>query len=87
MRQQCGAVIVLEEDGLIIDDVEGGAVGELHLCQGGLFRQDLVDVGSQERVACQEGLAQGALDGGFEFGFGTRGDTIMVSLGRKREDR
>lgn len=44
MREE-GALVDLEEDGLAVDDVEGCAVGELHLLEGGFLGEDLVDVG------------------------------------------
>ncbi|TLD19186.1 hypothetical protein PspLS_09860 [Pyricularia sp. CBS 133598] len=72
VRQDGGAArgeVVLEADGLAVDDVEHDAVRvrELHLLERRLLGQYLVDKGRQERVPVQQLLADGALGRGFYF--------------------
>lgn len=45
-----GTAVVLEKNGLAVADVEGGAVGELHLFEGGLFGEDFFNVGLKEGI-------------------------------------
>jgi hypothetical protein len=64
------AAVDLVGDGLAVNDVQRGAVGQLDLLERVLLGQDLVDDGRQERVGGQQRLADGPLDGGFELLFG-----------------
>lgn len=61
------AFVHFEEQGLAINDVEGGAVGKLHLLERAFLGEDLIDVGVEEGVGLEKGAAEGALDGGLEF--------------------
>lgn len=84
VRQE-GVVVVLEEDGLAIGDVQGGALGQFDLVEGGFLGQDLVDVWVQERVGGQEGLAQGALYRRLELLLWSARQTaqVLVSIGAR----
>ena len=78
------AVVDLEEDGLAVEDVEARAVGQLHLLQGGLLGEHIVDEGRQEGVGREQRLAQRALDRGLELLLGGGRETARercVSLG------
>lgn len=73
MRHDVGCVLLVEErDG--VKYVERVAVGEFHRREGCLLGQDLVDVRRQQRVCCEQRVAEGALDRGLEFLFGRGGD-------------
>lgn len=76
MRQQVGAVLLVEQ-GHRVEHVERVAVGQLHALEGALLGHDFVDVGRQEGVRCEEGVAEGALDGGFELLLGSDGEAIF----------
>lgn len=65
MGQQDVGLVVLEEERLAVEHVQGAAVGQLHGLEGALLGQQLVDDIVQERVRRQEGAAQGALHAGF----------------------
>lgn len=65
VRQQHVRLVVLEEERLALEHVQGAAVGKLHGFQGAFLGQQLVDHIVQERVGRREGLAQRALDAGF----------------------
>lgn len=80
MREDGGGNVLLVEERLGVKDVEGVAVGELHAGEGSLLREDLVNVGVEKGVGREEGLAQAALDGGFELLLGRRGDSVWVDL-------
>lgn len=77
MRKE-DALVDLEENGLAINYIEGGTVGKLHLLEGAFFGEDLIDVGGQERVCLEKVSTQGALDGGFKFGFRSAGETAQL---------
>lgn len=81
MRQQVGPVILVKQRHGV-EHVEGVSVGQLHAREGGLFGEDLFDVGRQERVRGEEGLAQRALGGGFELllGGALEAETVMLEL-------
>jgi hypothetical protein len=67
VREDRGGDVLLVEQGLGFENVEGIAVGELHAREGGLLGENLVDVRVEEGVGREEGLAKAALDGGFEL--------------------
>lgn len=79
MRQQVGPVILVEERHGV-EHVEGVSVGQLHAREGGLLGEDLFDVGRQERVRGEEGLAQRALGGGFELLLGGALEAVRMKL-------
>lgn len=66
----------LEEEGLAVEHVQGGAVRQLHGLERALLGQDLVNVRVQERVRCQQALAQVALDRRLELRLGRRGESV-----------
>jgi hypothetical protein len=76
VRQQVRAVLLVEQRN-VVENVEGVAVGQLHARQGALLGEDLIDVGRQEGKRGEEGLAQGALDGGFQLLLGSALETRM----------
>lgn len=78
--QQRRAVVLLVEDGRAVDDVERGAVGQLHLREVRLLGHDLVDVGRQQRVGGEQRVAQGALHGGLEL---LLGSSLHTACGRE----
>lgn len=47
-------VVVLEEQGVFVVDVEGYLVGEFYLFEGGFFGYDFFDEGVEEGVGLQE---------------------------------
>jgi hypothetical protein len=81
VRQQVGSVILVEERHGV-EHVEGVSVRQLHALEGALLRENLFDVGCQERVRGEEGLAQRALGGGFELLLGSalEAGVVMIEL-------
>ena len=73
-----GVVHVLVEEGFAVEGVEGDAVGDLDEVELGFFGQDVVDVLGEEGVGFEEFGAQGALDGGLDFGFCAGGEAGVV---------
>lgn len=65
---------MLPEELFAIEAVERDTVRDLDEVELRLFREDGVDVGCEVWVGFEEFGADVALDGGFEFGFGTRGE-------------
>jgi hypothetical protein len=72
-----GVCVDLEEEGLAVEHVEGGAVGQLHGLERALLGQNLVNVGIEERVRGQQALAQVALHRGLELRLGRRGKSVV----------
>lgn len=72
---------MLPEQRLPVKAVEGDAVGDLDEVELALLRQDVVDVRGQEGVGVEDAGADGALDGGFDFGFGSGNEAVE---GRRR---
>ena len=70
-------VLLVEERGAVLEDVETGAVGQLHLGEGGLLGEGLVDVGGEEGVRRQQGLAEGPLDRRLELLLGRWGEAFF----------
>lgn len=73
--------VLLVEEGYVVEDEKGVAVGELHGLEGALFGEDLIDEGREEGVGFEEGGAEGTLDGGFEFllGGGLESGVLVVA--------
>lgn len=67
---------MLVEERLGVEDVERVAVGQLHAGEGGFLGEDLVDVGCEKRVGCEEILAERSLDRRLELLLRRRGDTV-----------
>lgn len=80
MGEQHAVVALLPEERAVVEDVERDAVRELDLLERGFLGEDLIDVWGQKRVSGQEGLSEGALNGGFELLFGRGGDTTVLLL-------
>jgi hypothetical protein len=76
VREDGGGDVLLVEEGLGLENVEGVAVGELHAGEGGFLGEDLVDVRREEGVCREERLAKRALNGGFELLLGRGGDAV-----------
>ena len=67
---------MLPEQRLPAETIEAHAVGDLDEVELFFFGQDGVDVGVEERVGFEDASADGALGGGFYFGFGAGGEAL-----------
>ena len=75
---------MLPEQRLPAETVEAHTVGDLDEVDLFFFGQDDVDVGVEEGVGFEDAGADGALGGGFDFGFGAGGESLqwlVVRLG------
>ena len=69
-----GIIHVLPEQRLAAEAVEGDAVRDLDRVELLLLGQDLIDVGLDAGIGVEDFLADGALGGGLDFGFGAGGE-------------
>lgn len=76
---------MLEEEGHVVEGVEGDAVGQFDEVELGFLGQDVFDLGFEGWVGFEDFGADGALDGGFYFGFcagGYAGRFVLERVGR-----